>query len=167
MSFGDGSSDSPVDPPVFNAFEHTARQEDRELREFLCSPTSNGTVKSINSVTGFDSGKYATVSSSRPSFSSTSTLRDITASLRSPGNRASGMWGSFGRNSEKNVRLSLTVLIVGISIIDAYDEFGILFEKRVFGYCFCEWVCGIYFSIFHRGFKYFEFRRSGDADSKG
>jgi hypothetical protein len=103
LSFGDGSSDSPVNPPVFNAFEHTARQEDRELREFLCSPTSNGTVKSINSVMGFDSGKYATVSSSRPSFSSTSTLRDITASLRSPSNRASGMWGSFGRNSEKNV----------------------------------------------------------------
>jgi hypothetical protein len=104
LSFGDGSSDAPADPPVFNAFEHSARQEDRELREFLCGPTSNGTVKSINSVTGFDSGKYAKVSSSRrPSFSSSSTLRDITSSLRNPSNRASGMWGSFGRNSDKNV----------------------------------------------------------------
>jgi hypothetical protein len=53
--------------------------------------------------------------------------------------------------------LSITVLIVGISLVDAHDEFGILFEKGVFGYCFCEWICGFYFTIFNGCFKYSEF----------
>ena len=109
LSFGDGDVDGAIEPPVFNAFEFSSRQEDRDYRDFLHNQ-GNGTVKSISSVSSFDPSKYSTISSSRPSFSSTSTLRDITASLRGPSNRASGMWSSFGRNSEKSVCLILTAI---------------------------------------------------------
>lgn len=109
LSFGDGDVDGAIEPPVFNAFEFSSRQEDRDYRDFLHNQ-GNATVKSISSVSSFDPSKYTTISSSRPSFSSTSTLRDITASLRGPSNRASGMWGSFGRNSEKSVSLIVTAI---------------------------------------------------------
>jgi len=98
MSFADSTLDPPVHPPVFNGFEFSSRLEERSLREFL----GHGTVKSISSIQSLDPGKYATVNS-RPSFSSSNTLRDLTAGLRTP-TRASGFWGgSFGRNNEKNV----------------------------------------------------------------
>jgi hypothetical protein len=93
MSFSDGNIDGIVEPPVFNAFQHSIRQEDRELRDFL----TTGTVKSINSISTFDQ---------RMSSIPGNTLRDITANLRNPTNRKSGLWGgSFGRNSDRNVIL--------------------------------------------------------------
>jgi DENN (AEX-3) domain len=102
MSFADATLDPPVEPPVFNGFEFSSRFEDQNLQQFLYGRNGHGTVKSVSSVQSLDPGKYATVSS-RPSFSSSSTLRDLTAGLRSPA-RASGFWGnSFGRSSDKTV----------------------------------------------------------------
>lgn len=155
LSFGDGDIDGAAESPVFNAFEFSSRQEDRDYRDFLHNVQGNGTVKSISSISSFDPSKYSTISPSRPSFSSSSTLRDITASLRGPSNRASGMWGSFGRSSEKSVYLCLyTVLMIDLWDFDAYYEFGVLFTEGVFGYIVCERLCRLDFTILDRGFEY-------------
>jgi hypothetical protein len=94
-------------PPVFNAFVYSARQEEQELREFLYGQ-NHKTAQSVSSLSTFDPGKYSTNTSrtSRPSFSSSNTLRDLTASLRGPNSRKSGMWGgSIGRN-DRNVQFT-------------------------------------------------------------
>jgi hypothetical protein len=103
LSFEDESYESiVVEPPIFNAFQHSIRQEEEELHQFLYRGNLNHrSVKSISSFTSFD----PTMHTPRPSFSSTSTLRDLTAHLRHPSSiRGSGLWNnSFGRNSDRNV----------------------------------------------------------------
>ena len=110
VAFTDTSSEESAEPPVFNAFQYAMQQEESEYRSFVNAYGSNGTVKSINSVSSFDPSKYATVSS-RPSFSGSNALRDMTASLRNPGTRASGLWPSIGRSAERNVSSQNDVLI--------------------------------------------------------
>jgi hypothetical protein len=135
LAFAD-TPNPPAEPPVFNAFLYSTRQEERELREFLYGQNQK-TVKSVNSVSSFDTAKYGTNAShtSRPSFSSGNTLRDLTASLRGPNARKSGMWsGSFGRN-ERNVNpLEVIDIVLRISHV---EFFGILFTKSaILGYVF-------------------------------
>lgn len=108
LSFEDGSNDAVAEPPIFNAFQYDIRQEEKELEQYLYGPTSHGHIKSINSFSSFDPTKYA----SRPSFSSTRSLRDLTAHLRHPSIRGSGVWNdSLRRNSDRNVYLSVASLI--------------------------------------------------------
>ena len=103
LSFEDGNIETPIESPIFNAFQHSMRQEEKELEQFLYRSTNMGTDKSINTFSVFDPAKYASINS-RPSFS---TLRDFTSQLRQPSNRGSGLWNnSFGRNSDRNVHLS-------------------------------------------------------------
>jgi len=130
MSFGDTTLDPPVEPPVFNAFEYGARLEERELQEFLYGSKGHRTVKSISSVQSLDPGKYSTVSGSRPSFSSSSTLRDLTAGLRTP-TRASGFWGgSFGRNSDKSV--NSCIFRADVDILFTNDGFRLFHSEGIF-----------------------------------
>lgn len=112
LSFVDGTFDPPAEPPVFNAFQFSLRVDEKEFDRFLFGTGGGGTVKSIASVSsagrgGVGGGVYG--HGTRPSFSSGSTLRDIATNLRHPSQRGSGLWaGSFGRNSDKNVRYLTT-----------------------------------------------------------
>lgn len=101
LSFAEGTFDPPAEAPVFNAFQFSLRLDEKAFDQYLFGG-GGGTVKSIASVSSArGGGGHGT----RPSFSSGSTLRDIAANLRHPTQRGSGLWaGSFGRNSEKNVR---------------------------------------------------------------
>jgi hypothetical protein len=100
LSFEDGDVETPVESPIFDAFQHRMLQEEKELEQFLYGSSTIGTVKSIDSFPSFDPAKYAPINLR----SSSATLRDFSAHLRHPSNRGSGMWNnSFGRNSERNV----------------------------------------------------------------
>jgi hypothetical protein len=97
LSFEDGSVETPVESPIFNAFQHSMRQEEKELEQFLYGSTNIGTDKSFDSFPSFDPAKYASINS-RPS---SSTLRDFTAHLRHPSYRGSGLWNN--RNANRHV----------------------------------------------------------------
>lgn len=110
FSFGDNSRDSRVDPPVFNAFPYCIKQEEKDLQEFLYGHPKNGKVRSVRSVSSSDPGKYT---SSRPSFSSSSTLREAASSLRHQGSWGNGFWrSSFRRSTDKSVYTLVASLIV-------------------------------------------------------
>jgi len=129
LSFADSSIDGPAEPPVFNAFENSIKVDEKELHDFLYGTTKRGTVKSISSISSFDPGKYVTVAS-RSSFSSSHTLRDVTAHLRNPSHRASGFWnGAMGRNSDRNVYPGILCLTIGICISYSY-RFRLLSSKE-------------------------------------
>jgi hypothetical protein len=100
LSFDEGGVDKPVESPIFNAFQHSMRQEEKELERFLYGSSNIATVKSIDGFPSFDPVKY-TSTNSRPS---STALRDFTNHLRHPSNRGSGLWNnSFSRNSDRNV----------------------------------------------------------------
>ena len=43
LSFEDGSIETPVESPIFNAFQYSMRQEEKELEQFLYGSTNLGT----------------------------------------------------------------------------------------------------------------------------
>lgn len=94
MLFGETNLDAPAEPPVFNGFQASIRREGPDLRDFWCGPT-NGTIKSDYSIHSLAAGHR------KGSSSTSTTLKDLTTSLRTP-NRTSLFLGNAGnRNPER------------------------------------------------------------------
>jgi len=96
--FGDWSGDPPAKAPVFNAFQHIIRQEEKEMEAFFYA-SNPSSMNSINAFTTFDPSKYGTVSSTRSLQTAGggggggSTIKSLTAHLRHPSS-GSGTWAN-------------------------------------------------------------------------
>jgi len=99
--FGDWSGDPPAKAPVFNAFQHMIRQEEKEMEAFFYASNASS-MNSMNPFTSFDPSKYGTVSSTRSlqtKGGGGSTIKNLTAHLRHPSS-GSGTWAnSFSSRS--------------------------------------------------------------------
>ena len=139
VSFAEGSTDDPVEPPVFNAFENSVRIEEKELQEFLYGTTGRGTFRSISSLSSLHPSNY-TNASQRRSFSNGIPFRDLAGNLRNTSSRGSRIWGSSFNRNLGNAYALVTYLTTDVWVFYPYSRIRLLSSKgavnRVCRRCF-------------------------------
>jgi hypothetical protein len=160
-AFGDFAGDVPAEPPVFNAFQHMIRVEEKEMEAYFYA-SNPGSIQSMSGFASFDPSKYSTVSSTRSLQSDGgNTIKGLTAHLRHPSS-GSGIWpSSFTRLSDRSVLLSLlcplSLTNLRFPVGDANGHGSAVHEERELGYVVGEWVCTVDIAEFLRPIDHHEY----------